>query len=332
MIPAMQGTSHGIRQPVRMVTIDSSHDGQRIDNFLLGQLKGVPRTRVYRLLRTGEVRVNKGRVRQGYRLQIGDQIRIPPVRCNAPRSAAMANSRDGALIEACALYESKHVLVLNKPSGFAVHGGSGLSGGIIEILRATRTQEPFLELAHRLDRDTSGCLLVAKQRSALRALHQALRDAAMEKRYLCLVKGRLRGGAQRVDEPLRRNTLRSGERLVRVDNTGKASRTVFRTITDGKLASLLRACPRTGRTHQIRVHATSIGHPVAGDAKYGDKAFNREMRSHGLHRLFLHAEFIKFREPGSGEWVSVRAPLPDDLTDVLARISHQDTSEKLRIT
>ena len=316
----MHNDSQTVRQAVRLVTIDAASDGQRVDNFLLKQLKGVPRTRVYRLLRTGEIRVNKGRVKQGYRLQLGDMVRLPPVHCHIKQGPAAVSARDAAFLETSILYESKHVLVLNKPSGLAVHGGSGLKHGVIEILRAARPQEPFLELVHRLDRDTSGCLIVAKRRSALRELHRALREASMTKRYLCLLAGSLSAGTQRVDEPLQRNTLKSGERLVKVDASGKASRTGYRTIESGKIASLVQAVPKTGRTHQIRVHATSIGHPVAGDTKYGDKEFNRLMRDHGLRRLFLHAEHIIFREPGAEVPVGISAPLPEDLVRVLAQL------------
>jgi 23S rRNA pseudouridine955/2504/2580 synthase len=305
---------------VRELTIDEHHAGQRIDNFLISCLKGLPRTRIYRILRRGEVRVNKGRIRQHYRLKSGDVVRIPPLRLaqSAPPREPTARLRE--LVERRILFEDRGLIVLDKPSGVAVHGGSGRRHGIIEALRAARGEGHYLELVHRLDRDTSGCLMIAKRRPVLTALHAAFRRGKVRKRYLVLVKGHWRGGAREVEAGLRRNVLRSGERLVGVDASGKAGRTRFVPRAPGETASLMEAVPFTGRTHQIRVHAASTGHPVAGDAKYGERAFNRRMRGHGLGRLFLHAASLGFENPGEPGLSSVAAPLPAELLEVLASL------------
>ena len=304
----------------RELTVDEQHAGQRIDNFLISRLKGLPRTRIYRILRRGEVRVNKGRIRQHYRLKPGDVVRIPPLRL--AQSAASREPAPGlrALVEECIVFEDGGLMVLDKPSGVAVHGGSGRSHGIIEALRAARGEQHYLELVHRLDRDTSGCLMIAKRRPVLTALHAAFRCAQVRKRYLVLVEGHWSGGARDVESGLRRNVLRAGERLVRVDAGGKVGRTRFVPRTPGKTASLMEALPLTGRTHQIRVHAASIEHPVAGDAKYGERAFNRRMRDHGLRRLFLHAASLGFTNPADGAPLTIEAPLPAELLQVLASL------------
>ncbi len=304
----------------RELTIDEHHAGQRIDNFLIACLKGLPRTRIYRILRRGEVRVNKGRIRQHYRLKSGDVVRIPPVRlaqAGPPRRPAAALCER---VEECILFEDRGLIVLDKPSGVVVHGGSGRSHGIIEALRAARGERHYLELVHRLDRDTSGCLMIAKRRPVLTALHAAFRHGKVRKRYLVLVKGHWRGGARDIEAGLRRNVLRSGERLVSVDPSGKAGRTRFVPRAPGRTASFMEALPFTGRTHQIRVHAASTGHPVAGDAKYGEREFNRRMRGHGLRRLFLHAASLGFENPGDGSRSGVEAPLPAELLKVLASL------------
>ena len=304
----------------RELTIDEHHAGQRIDNFLLSCLKGLPRTRIYRILRRGEVRVNKGRIRQHYRLKCGDVVRIPPLRLTQP---APSRGPDAALcerVEGCILFEDGGLIVIDKPSGVAVHGGSGLSHGIIEALRAARGERQYLELVHRLDRDTSGCLMIAKRRAVLTALHAAFRDGKVRKRYQVLLKGHWRGPAREVETGLLRNTLRSGERLVRVDASGKTGRTRFVPRRPGNKASLMEALPFTGRTHQIRVHAASAGHPVAGDPKYGEREFNRYMRGHGLRRLFLHAASLRFENPGDDAMVTVEAPLPAELLGVLTSL------------
>ena len=307
---------------VRIVEVASEDADQRIDNFLMRHLKGVPRSRIYRILRRGEVRVNGRRAGPDYRICAGDKVRIPPVRTAASGAGGPAPVRPG--LEAAILYEDHRYLVLDKPSGLAVHGGSGVSHGAIEALRALRPQARFLELAHRLDRETSGCLLVAKRRSALRAVHELLRSGGVEKRYLALVMGDWQGGPRRVDAPLRKNQLRGGERMVRVDPTGKTAQTRFRPLTAYGQATLMEADLGTGRTHQIRVHAAHCGHPIAGDDKYGDEAFNRTMRSLGLRRLFLHAHSLAFTEPDTGREIHVSAPLAPDLRAVL------DTLEKAR--
>ncbi|NIM26722.1 MAG: RluA family pseudouridine synthase [Gammaproteobacteria bacterium] len=299
--------------PAREVVIDEHHAGQRIDNFLIGRLKGLPRTRIYRILRRGEVRVNKGRIRQHYRLKCGDVVRIPPLRTDtAPRARAAPPSLQ-TLVEERILFEDPGLIVIDKPSGVAVHGGSGRSHGVIEALRAARGPRQYLELVHRLDRETSGCLMIAKRRAVLTALHAAFRRRSVKKRYLVLVKGHWRGGAREVDAGLTRSVLRSGERMVGVDASGKAGRTRFVPLAVSRSASLMEALPFTGRTHQIRVHAASVGHPVAGDGKYGDKSFNRRMREHGLRRLFLHAAGLRFENPGDGRQLSIEAPLPAEL-------------------
>ena len=304
----------------REVIIDEHHAGQRIDNFLISCLKGLPRPRIYRILRRGEVRVNKGRIRQDYRLKSGDVVRIPPLRTDAQAPARAAPKSLQALIEDCILFEDRGLIVLDKPSGVAVHGGSGRSHGVIEALRAARGPSQYLELVHRLDRDTSGCLIIAKRRPVLTTLHAAFRRRGVKKRYLVLVKGHWRGGPREVDTGLVRNVLRSGERMVGVDAKGKAGRTRFVPLRAVRAASLVEALPFTGRTHQIRVHAASIGRPVAGDAKYGDKAFNRRMRGYGLRRLALHAAGLRFENPTDGTTLDVEAPVPAELQMPIERL------------
>lgn len=301
---------------VRLVEVSPDQAGRRIDNFLLGELKGVPRTRIYRILRKGEVRVNKGRIKPDYRLRGGDQVRIPPVRVAAPVDRGHPDDDALARIETRVLYEDARLLVMDKPSGMAVHGGSGIGFGVIELLRAARPEARFLELAHRLDRDTSGLLLVAKKRSALRELHQQLRDRELGKRYLALVGGRWRGQDRTVDQPLLKNSLRSGERVVRVDPAGKPSLTRFTALRRYADSTLVAVDIMTGRTHQIRVHAASIGHPVAGDDKYGDEGFNKQMKERGLKRLFLHAARLRLPQP-DGPPLLLEAPLGEPLERLL---------------
>jgi 23S rRNA pseudouridine955/2504/2580 synthase len=309
------------RAAAHELTIDERHAGQRIDNFLMASLKGLPRTRIYRILRRGEVRVNKGRIRQHYRLKPGDVVRIPPLRLG--EAVTPEEPAAGLLqrVEEAILFEDGGLIVLDKPSGIAVHGGSGRSHGVIEALRASRGAHQYLELVHRLDRDTSGCLMIAKRRPVLTALHAALRHGKVAKRYLVLVEGNWGGGAREVETGLRRNVLRSGERLVRVDAAGKVGRTRFVPRATSKRASLVEARPFTGRTHQIRVHAASAGHPVAGDVKYGVREFNKWMRNHGLRRLFLHAAGLELDNPGDGTRLKLTAPLPAELARVLASLN-----------
>ena len=306
---------------VRQWQVTDAEAGQRLDNFLLRVMKGVPRSHIYKILRSGEVRVNKGRTRPHYHLTEGDILRLPPVRVAAPSDPAVLPDHLHHQLEAAILYEDGHLLVLDKPSGLAVHGGSGLSWGAIEALRQLRPDARELELVHRLDRDTSGCLILSKKRSALRALHEALREGRMEKRYLALAAGDWQGKTRSVHLALRKNTLQSGERMVRVDSVdGKAAHTRFLPLERFPGAVLLQADLDTGRTHQIRVHLQAIGHPVAGDEKYGDPAFNQRLRAWGLRRLFLHAALIAFRHPQDGEPLRIEAPLPADLRAVLTRL------------
>jgi 23S rRNA pseudouridine955/2504/2580 synthase len=304
---------------VREVEVGEEEVGQRIDNFLLKSLKGVPKSRIYRILRKGEVRVNRGRIKPEYRLKLGDLVRIPPVRVSEAKPAAIPGERILRLLEQSILYEDKGLLILNKPSGLAVHGGSGISFGVIEGLRALRPEARFLELAHRLDRDTSGCLVIAKKRSILRAFHQLLRDGGMDKHYLALLKGRWQGRKRRIDVPLRKNTLKSGERIVKVSEDGKPSLSIFSPVTIYKDCSLVRVKLVTGRTHQVRVHAQHCGHPIAGDDKYGDAAFNRLMAERGLKRLFLHASELRFTLP-EGATIHVEAPLEPKLANLLRQL------------
>lgn len=299
---------------VELVRIDSELQGQRIDNFLMSRVKGVPRSHLYRVLRRGEVRVNKGRVRPGYRLQSGDLVRIPPLRVPQKTSPTRPPGDRLRNLSSAVLYEDERLLVLNKPSGMAVHGGSGLAWGLIEAMRVLRPDVAELELVHRLDRETSGCLLLSKRRSTLRELHRLIREKAVEKRYLALLMGQVGQRERRVAVPLRKNLLHSGERVVRVDlQAGKPARTIFRPLRRLGDFTLVEAVLLTGRTHQIRVHAAYIGAPVAGDEKYGDAEANRCLRGLGLNRLFLHACALTFL-PNYREWpLRVEAPLPAEL-------------------
>jgi len=313
----MKSMNHAVRH----IRIDADLAGQRIDNFLRTQLKGVPKSLIYRILRKGEVRVNKKRIKPDYKLQGGDEVRVPPVTVSEqPAPVPSARLNRIAALEQQILYEDNALLVLNKPSGMAVHGGSGLQFGVIEALRALRPDARFLELVHRLDRDTSGILLVAKKRSMLRALHQQLRDKTIQKDYLCLVRGQWQMRTRSVTAPLRKNVLASGERIVRVSADGKPSETRFRIARRFAAATLVTASPVTGRTHQIRVHTQHAGHPIAGDDKYGDAEFDQTMKAHGLNRLFLHAASIRFHHPGLEREMVVEAPLGSALESVLTKL------------
>jgi 23S rRNA pseudouridine955/2504/2580 synthase len=302
---------------VKLVTVDEAADGQRVDNFLLKHLKGAPRALIYRLLRKGEVRVNKGRVKPERKLAVGDVVRIPPVRLGDQEGKATPTEKQQKDILETIIYEDNLIMIVNKPSGWAVHGGSGVSLGVIEALRAARPELNQLELAHRLDRDTSGCLMLAKKRSALKTLQTLQRQGRIEKRYLALLAGRWRKGKATVDAPLRKNTLAGGERVVRVDPEGKPSRTFFSALGRYGDATLVEATLDTGRTHQIRVHAAHLGTPILGDPKYGDAAANRRFRELGLRRLFLHAHSLAFTWPDTGKRFTVKAELPADLQALL---------------
>ncbi|WP_299258789.1 RluA family pseudouridine synthase [uncultured Kushneria sp.] len=305
---------------VQWLEIDEHHDGQRLDNFLLAHLKGAPRTLIYRIIRRGEVRINGGRCKASRRLASGDRIRVPPLRLTPQEAVQEVSDNLRHVIERSLLRETPDWMVFNKPSGLAVHGGSGVKIGLIEALRQIRNDLPYLELVHRLDRDTSGCLLVAKSRDALNFLSDELREHRMQKHYLALVEGAWSVEQKEVDAPLLRFELPNGERRVRVDAAGKPSRTRFTLIESLKGASLIEAEPVTGRTHQIRVHADHAGHSLLGDTKYGSVTGERLARCCELSRLFLHARMLGFTDPTSGQPVQMHASLSDDLQGVLARL------------
>jgi 23S rRNA pseudouridine955/2504/2580 synthase len=321
------------RPGVRQIEVDSESAGTRLDQFLMRLLPSVPRSRVFRIVRKGEVRVNGKRAGPEQRLQERDIVRVPPIRIEAepaPGEPARVSSRARETIEAAIISEDDRLIVIDKPAGVAVHGGSGLSFGVIEALRAMRPNED-LELVHRLDRETSGCLLVARRRSALRTLHELMREGLVEKRYLTLVKGHWNLGHTRIDAPLRTDTRVGGERTVKVHASGKEAISEFKPIQwFGNHATLLEVSLLTGRTHQIRVHTAHAGHPVAGDEKYGDAAFNEETKAAGLHRMFLHSHSISFEWPqgAHGGLFSASAPLPEELSAVIDALS----SGKVRTT
>ena len=310
-----------INSSVKMLTISEDESGQRIDNYLLAKLKGVPKSLIYRIVRKGEVRVNKGRIKPEYKLQTGDIVRVPPVRVAEKNDASISkNLNKVAALENQILFEDDCLIVLNKPSGIAVHGGSGLNFGVIEALRALRPEARFLELVHRLDRDTSGILLIAKKRSALRNLHEQLRVKTVQKDYLALVRGQWQSHIKVVQAPLLKNELSSGERIVRVSEQGKPSETRFSIEERYTNATLVKASPVTGRTHQIRVHTQYAGHPIALDDKYGDKDFDKQMSELGLNRLFLHAFSIRFEHPKNGETLRFNAPLDHKMKAILQKL------------
>jgi 23S rRNA pseudouridine955/2504/2580 synthase len=307
---------------VQYVEAGEGDAGQRLDNFLVRTLKGVPRTHVYRLLRKGEVRVNSKRAKPDQRVEAGDRIRLPPVRrpdTSAEGAAARPPSPSLAkLVTDAIVYEDPDLLVLNKPAGVAVHGGSGMAHGVIEVLRAVRPDAKELDLVHRLDRETSGCLIVAKRRAALRDLHAQLREGQTEKRYLALVCGKWNLGQKRIELPLATGERRGGERHVAVRTHGQMAVSTFRPVQFfGNVASLMEVEIGTGKTHQIRVHAAYAGHPVAGDDKYGDRDCNEVLKAYGLNRMFLHASSIGVNRPGTEEPLVVSAPLSAELHAVL---------------
>lgn len=319
--PASESLSKKEAISVKFVTIDADQAGQRIDNFLLSQLKGVPKSMIYRIVRKGEVRVNKGRVKPEYKLQADDSVRIPPVRVSDKPEAVVSDKLTHvAKLAEQIIYEDDYLLVLNKPSGLAVHGGSGLQFGAIEALRALRPEARFLELVHRLDRETSGLLLIAKKRSALRHLHEQLRNKTMQKNYLALVRGEWQSHTKVVQAPLLKNILQSGERVVKVSKEGKPAETRFKIEERYQFATLVTASPITGRTHQIRVHTQFAGHPIAFDPRYGDKSFDDQLAVLGLNRLFLHAAFLRLTHPATNQTVVFEAPLDQALKNVLMRL------------
>ena len=308
---------------VQQLEVGERGDGQRLDNFLARNLEGVPKTHIFRVIRKGEVRVNGKRAKPEQRLQASDIVRVPPVRLGdaaPPRRAppAMVAGLTGAII-----HEDSRLIVIDKPAGVAVHGGSGVNFGVIEALRAARPDET-LELVHRIDRDTSGLLLISRKPAALRTLHALMRDGQVEKRYLALVKGKWELGKKRIDVPLRTDTRVGGERTVRADSSGKDAVSVFKPVQFfGKRASLVEVDLETGRTHQIRVHAAHAGYPLAGDVKYGEPEFNEKMQLLGLKRMFLHAHQLSFTWPDTGVEFSVSAPLPAELSAVIDALAER---------
>ena len=334
-------SSHGFANPeVRHLTVDENSAGQRLDNFLIRCLKGVPKTHVYRIIRSGEVRVNKGRAQADTRLELGDVLRLPPVRVSD--KVAEKENNPAPPREFPVLLEDEHLLALDKPSGVAVHGGSGVSFGVIEQLRRARPQAKFLELVHRLDRETSGILLVAKKRSALVAVQQQFKDRETGKTYLALVQGAWPANKKVIDQPLHKYLLdgnsdqgAEGERRVKVvakdDPDGMRAITLVKVRERIGAFSLLEVTIKTGRTHQIRVHLASNGHPIAGDDKYGDFDANKALAKHGLKRMFLHAWRLRFAHPAGGEPVELLAELPPELAGFCALLGTTKELATLKI-
>lgn len=313
---------------VKFITATSEDTGQRIDNFLMRHYRNVPKTLIYRIIRKGEVRVNKGRVKQTTRIQEGDLIRIPPIKTPEKMDVKIpANQMER--IEQSILYEDADLMVINKPSGVAVHGGSGVQFGLVEVVRELRPLAKRVELVHRLDRETSGCILLAKKASVLKALHEQIREDKMVKEYLALLSSHWPKGKRKIDLPLLKNTLQSGERMVVVDPSGKPSISYFKVERHFKDVDLVSVRLKTGRTHQIRVHAQSQGCAIVGDDKYGDKQVNKAFAKLGMKRLALHAQFLTFTHPGKeGDEaiMKVEAPLHKDFTGIIEYLSSEDAS------
>jgi len=300
--------------------VSAEQSGRRIDNFLTSELGDIPRSRIYQMLRRGEVRVDGKRIKQGYRLQQGEEVRIPPVSVQEPDTQVLPRDYLLKMISDCVLYEDQNLLALNKPSGLVVHGGSGRTFGVIELLRILRKDEAgSLQLAHRLDRETSGVLLITKNLRYLASLQQCFKAGTLHKTYMALLKGKLAKSLTIVDKPLERSIVRSGERLSGVSDAGKTAHTEFRLVRVIKDTCLAEVHIRTGRTHQIRVHAASIDHPVAGDDKYGDKDFNKRIGRAGLKHLFLHAASIKLPAIDGNKAVHLEAPLAVELADFIQK-------------
>lgn len=319
--------------PSNIMRVTSEFAGQRLDNFLLREFKQLPRSLMYRLVRSGQVRVNSSRCKPMQKLVMGDEIRLPPKLAHENEAMKANEQRDvhlppklGERLKNSVLLEDERLLLINKPAGMAVHGGSGISLGVIEAFRVLRPDLPYLELVHRLDRSTSGCLMLAKKRSALREMHRQIRDNEVHKGYLCLVKG-FWSHRSRVDLPLDIENRKNNERHVVVSKQGKRAVSHFKlqqhyqSIDDASLQmSLMQVDLETGRTHQIRAHALAKGHPIAGDERYGDSGFDQKLSALGLKRLFLHAHHLAFKHPGSGDDIALSAPIPDDLTRVLDKL------------
>ncbi len=317
----MQNNQSSVLIPVRQLEVEPEYAGQRVDNFLLRYLKGIPKTRIYKMIRKGEVRINKGRIKPEYKLQVGDLLRIPPVRINESKDPPKVNKSFAAEVDQAILHEDKGLIVINKPSGLAVHGGSGIRLGLIEILRQIRPKEKILELVHRLDRDTSGCIMIARKRSVLTELHRQLREGHVKKEYLFLVAGKWPRSKVKVDAPLEKNFLNSGERMVRVSTSGKKSITLFNVVSYFKGYSLVKAMPITGRTHQIRVHCQYAGFPILGDQKYGNDKDYKIVRAMGLNRLFLHAHKLTTLSSEHQESYKFEAPLSPELQLFLDKLA-----------
>jgi 23S rRNA pseudouridine955/2504/2580 synthase len=321
----METDQQGAIPKVQWVEITEDNSEQRLDNFLITRLKGVPKSRIYRIVRKGEVRVNKGRVGVKYRLVTGDIVRIPPVRQAESTADALPAISRGLIdiLQHNILFEDEALLIANKPSGFAVHGGSGIDTGIIEGFRRINPEQRFLELVHRLDRDTSGCLLIAKKRSALRSLHEQFRKDTVTKAYLALLSGQWARKKLVVNQPLQKNVNKGGERMVVISKTGKESETLFKRLKCYRDATLVEVSPKTGRTHQIRVHAAYLNHPIVGDERYGFNEANKTFKNRGYKRMFLHAETLQFQHPISGETLKISAPLPQQFIDFIKNNEEQ---------
>jgi len=306
-------------QGVQVVEIAEDQDGQRVDNYLVRLLGGLPKTRIYRLLRKGEIRVNKGRIKPNHRLKTGDMVRIPPIRLEEGGNTKVPQ---GLMKEigASILFENEDCLVLNKPAGLAVHGGSGLRFGLLDVVKAIRPNDGYMELVHRLDRETSGCLLLAKNRKTLTFLHEQFKQGKVIKKYLAGVIGSWQVGKMTITAPLRKNTLQGGERMVEVHEDGKAATSHFSLLQHYKGLSLMEVVLETGRTHQIRVHAAHQGHAIAGDKKYGDKEQNQRLKAKGLKHLFLHSHWLEFMLPGQSDALQITTPLPPELQAVLTNL------------
>ena len=316
--------------PVKYIETTSEDVGQRVDNFLMRHYRSVPKTLIYRIIRKGEVRVNKGRVKQNTRLSEGDMVRVPPIRM-PEKTIGDIPAGQMQRIENHILFEDNDLMVINKPSGVAVHGGSGISFGLIEILRAMRPLAKRIELVHRLDKDTSGCILIAKKAMVLKNLHAQIREDKMVKEYLTLLSNHWPKGKHKIDLPLLKNTLQSGERVVKVDPTGKQSISFFKVADSYLNADLVTVRLKTGRTHQIRVHALSQGCPIVGDDKYGDKTVNKNFKKYGIKRLALHAQFLSFRHPNieneQDSWMKMEAPLHDDFKTAIKNLKNEIDNE-----
>lgn len=305
------------KQLVKYCTISADDEGQRIDNYLMAKLKGLPKSRVYRILRKGEVRVNKKRVAPSYKLQKGDEVRIPPVHLAEKAKDVPPSQRTRSLLSERILFEDDNLLIINKPSGMSVHAGSTVRVGVVEALRHLYPKLVNLELAHRLDSETSGCLVLAKRKKILREIHQLLREGKVTKIYWALTMGKWTRSQRRVDLPLHKDYRDGGKHVVEVDKSGKSALTVFCPVEEYAEASLMEVKLYTGRTHQIRVHAAHQGHPLAGDDRYGDLEFNKTARQKGLRRMFLHARSIEFTLPSLNQHIKIFAPLDDDLEDAI---------------